>query len=160
VRVFDLDPGRRARLEADPRLTVLPGEDGWAVAEAHAPGPAGLLLLDPYDLLAEWPERLPAVLALAERTTVLLYLYNRAARGEKHFRRYRDFRNRLAQRRTAPRCLGRVPADGFLPRAHHELLLLPGPRLAASPRWRPLREELESVTAAVEAAVLAEGRFA
>jgi len=141
--LFDADAERRETFRDAGMFRVLSAGDGWDAARAAAPDGTGLLLLDPYDFLAEWRERLPLVVELAERTNVLVYVYNRAARGREAFRDYRDFRNALDDARGGrPKLFGRAAADGFLPTAHHEMLFLPCPRVAESPAFGALREAL------------------
>ena len=143
VAVFDADAERRETFRDAGIFRMLDAECGWDAARDAAPDGTGLILLDPYDFLAEWRERLPFVLRLAERTNVLVYVYNRAARSREAFRDYRDFRNALDDARGGLRkVLGRAAADGFLPTAHHEMLFLPCPRVAESSAFEALREAL------------------
>lgn len=158
--VFDADPGRRAGWAAVPGYRRLEGEGGWALLEGRSPDPDGVWLLDPYDFLADWRKCLPIAARQAESTTILLYIYNRSARSAEAFGDYRAFRAALEDARgSLPKRLGRVAADVFLPRAHHEMLLLPGRADAGRGDFGRLAEELEAGTAAVNAAVLRAGMF-
>ncbi len=158
IRVFDNDPERRQSLAECPNFTVLDGEDGWEIATRRAPGERGLVLIDPYDFLKEWQTRLEGVLALAEKTSVLVYIYNRSARGREEFRQYRDFRNALdSQRGEKPKLLGRVAADSFLPAAHHEMLFLPGPACYEHDESDSLIEALAAVTVKLDRVIRAGG---
>lgn len=152
--VNDADPERGAAWAARDDVTLLEADDGWAALDAKPPGAGAFLLVDPYDWLAEWRERLPAVLRAAERWTVLLYLYNRSPRGPERLRAYRDFRNALDDAwRGGPRLLGRVGADAFLPRAYHEMLLLPAPAVADAPEAGDLLDTLDAATRRVTGAL-------
>lgn len=133
VDVFDADAGRRdnwSAMSAEwPPLSgaaVLEGDSGWELLRGREPAPNAVWLVDPYDFLAEWRDFLPLVLEKARAVTLLLYLYNRSAKGDAQFRNYRDFKNALADGRSPrPKRLGRVAADVFLPNSHHEMLFLP-----------------------------------
>ncbi|MFW5857364.1 MAG: hypothetical protein ACOCX4_05750 [Planctomycetota bacterium] len=152
-RVFDAHAERAASFDGDPRFERIAARDGYAAAVAHAPPPNGLLLIDPYDFLGEWAEQIDTILRAARTTSVLLYLYNRSARGAKYLRAYRDFRNALERGRgEAPYCIGRTPADGFLPSAHHEIVFLPGPGVLDGPAGARLCTALRTAAAATEAA--------
>jgi hypothetical protein len=155
LRVFDADPARRAALADAGRFTVMDLADGWDALAAQMPaGPGGLLVLDPYDFMSDWRQHLARLAAAARRAAVLAYVYNRAARGEAHAQEYRAFRNALEEHLAgAPRLLGRVAADAFLPRAHHEMLLLPGPALSAPAVLDALAERLTAVTCRLAAVI-------
>ncbi len=155
LTVCDKDPARLETFRADSRFTVVPG-DGWALAREIEPVPFGFVVLDPYDYLEEWEERAPASLGLSLEATTLLYVFNRSAQGRERFRAYRDFRNTLTEaRKGIPGVLGRAPADGFLPAAHHELFFLPSERAAQDGGTEALLQELEAAAAAVARAVRA-----
>lgn len=125
--VYDIDAARRRAWLDRPGVTIMDGESGWTLLADHAPDPDGVWLVDPYDFLADWRTWLPVVAAQSRTTTTLLYLYNRSARAEETFREYRAFKNALADLLDDVPCrLGRAAADAFLPRAHHEIWLLPG----------------------------------
>lgn len=147
VEVFDADFGRRKRWEKAHGVAVAAGESGWDILSARADDPEAVWLVDPYDFLAEWRDRLPLIMDRARRTTILVYVYNRAARNVEAFREYRAFRNALEDSRgDAPKRVGRVAADVFLPRAHHELLFLPGEEDCRRAGFDELLSELERRT--------------
>ncbi len=157
LTVFDADAKRYGQWLERGRFQVCKGSDGYQALRDLAAGdePQGrLILVDPYDFLADWRAEFDAVLEASERNTVLLYLYNRSARGPEQLREYRDFRNALEDARAhLSGLLGRVPADAFLPRAHHEMLFLPGPHVREHADFerlmRTLAEEARRVAAAV-----------
>lgn len=147
VQVYDRDPTRRQQWAAVEGATVLTGEDGYDIAHNALPPPEGLLLLDPYDFLSVWERELPRLIAWRQRTTVLLYLYNRAGRSREQLRAYRAFRNALDRQCEAQiYLLGRLPADSFLPDTHHEMLLLPAPSIAQNEAFGQLRLNLNRDT--------------
>jgi hypothetical protein len=160
LRVFDADGDRRSALAADPRFTLLDLRDGWdAAGDRDDAGAAHLLFLDPYDFLAEWRRRLPPILEHADHHPVLTYVYNRSARGGAHAEEYRAFRAELARGwGQRPRLCGRVAADGFLPLAHHEMLLLAGSTVAERLGWTGLVAGLSAITDTVADAVERSGR--
>ena len=135
VAVFDADVERRLALAADGRFGMLEHHDGYdALAGAFDLGPAGLALVDPYDLLADWRRALPALAARGRTATALVYVHNRSGRGREALREYRAFRAALAEARAgAPLLVGRIPADPFLPTAWHEMIWLPGERAREAP---------------------------
>lgn len=125
--VYDADPLRRETWREQDGVTVLEGESGWDLLRLQAPAPDAVWLVDPYDILAEWRDNLPTLLDKAATVTTLVYIYNRSAGSPEVFKEYRAFRNAVADARAgAPFQWGRAASDGFLPRAHHEMLLLPG----------------------------------
>ncbi|MCC8190234.1 MAG: hypothetical protein LIP77_06295 [Planctomycetes bacterium] len=143
VEVFDADPERRARWRQVPGVTVLDGTSGWEILARREPDPDGLWLVDPYDFLAEWRQHLDHLMATTRTCSVLLYLYNRSARSAEAFRDYRAFRSALDEAcGERPKWLGRVAADAFLPRSHHEVLFLPGESDRAREDLAALGEEL------------------
>jgi hypothetical protein len=157
LEVFDLDPERREAWAQLPSATVLPARSGLAALHGvpqRKPPPA-LVLVDPYDFLAEWKDLLPAAAAAAQVATVLVYVYNRAPRSAGHWNEYRRFRDRLtAARRGAGFLLGRAPSDARLPRAYHEVLLLGRAEFLARARG-----ELEAATRALARMLAEEGAF-
>ena len=160
VEVFDIDPDRLGSWEGMAGCRRLEAESGWALLENHPPDSDGVWLLDHYDFLADWRKRLPMAVRQAEATTILLYLYNRSAGNAEAFNDYRMFRRALENAwETRPKRVGRVAADGFLPHAHHEMLLLPGGNDAEKAGFNQLLEELETATAAVNEALERTGRF-
>lgn len=152
LEIWDADPGRRDNWRGIDGVSVPEGESGWQLLEARLSDPDGVWLLDPYDFLAEWRDWLPLVVEKANDTSVLLYLYNRSGKNAEAFAGYRAFRNALDDLRgELPKRLGRVAADGFLPRSHHEMLFLPGAGDRRNGGLERLFDELERVTAAVNA---------
>lgn len=95
-----------------------------------------LLLFDPYDFFERWPEWNELVLQAAQERDVILYLYNKSPRGVSQFRQYQALRERWKDR---PLQVGRVPADGLLPRAWHEVWLT-GPNAAKPELVQKLRQ--------------------
>lgn len=127
IEVFDADFGRRQRWSAESEVAVPEAASGWDVLAGRDPDTDGVWLVDPYDFLSEWRQWLPMLLDKASQTTVLLYVYNRSAKNTEAFREYRAFRNALEDLRgDAPKRIGRIAADPFLPRSHHEMVFLPG----------------------------------
>ncbi len=158
--VFDADPDRRRSWGGVPGIGTLEGDSAWSLLENRESDPDGVWLLDPYDFLADWRANLPLVLRRAGETTILLYIYNRSARGAEFFNDYRAFRNALEDGRAGePRILGRVAADAFLPRAHHEMLLLPGPADAGAEGFGAFAEELGTETGRLGAVLERAGMF-
>lgn len=144
MTVFDADPGRRAGWTEAPDVTVLSGACAWDLAAERQPDPGSVWLIDPYNFMGEWRARLPLIIDKAESVTVLLYIYNRSAGSSEAFADYRAFRNALEDaRKGLPMRLGRVASDGFLPRAHHEMLFLPGRADAGHAEFGQLLRELE-----------------
>lgn len=152
VEVWDADPGRRANWLANDSVAVADGADGWELLQTKPADPEGVWLIDPYDFVAEWRERLPVVLERAQTTTTLLYLYNRSGRGEAQFRLYRAFRNALEDMRgELPKRIGRVAADAFLPQCYHEMIFLPGAADCRDPGCEPLLTRLAEIAGTVNA---------
>lgn len=145
--VYDTDPARLERWRGLAGAQTLSLASGWEFfPQAQALPASGLLLLDPYDFLAEWREHAEAFFAAAAATTTLVYVYNRSARGKERLRDYREFRRALERVGAGETVVGRVPADGFLPDAHHEMLLLAPERIARRAGFEALRKKLESCT--------------
>lgn len=154
AELFDADAGRRERWRHVAGATVLDGESGLWLLENRRPDTQALWLLDPYDLLAEWRDALPLIVAKARVSSTLVYIYNRAGRSPEAFREYRAFRNALDDLcGQAPKCLGRVAADAFLPRTHHEMLFIPGQADAEAAEYPALERELAAVSAICAAAL-------
>ena len=131
---------------------VRTGEEAIESVRARRPD---LVLLDPYDFLAEWEELLPRALALAERSVVLAYIYNRAPRSAGYWNEYQRLRNALASGREGEGyVLGRIPTDAVLPRAYHEVLLLGGRQLVDV-----VRETLRGLTRALARSLADTGAF-
>ncbi len=143
-RIFDLDPGSCAEWAKVPGIELMALDSGWNIEEQMLPDSAGLVLIDPYDLLAQWREYLASLVEMARQTTVLIYVYNRAIKSPERMRDYRNFRNALAGlRQDLPVIVGRAPADSFLPTAHHEMVLLPAQALAGQAASERLYDRLE-----------------
>ncbi len=143
AEVWDADAERR---EAWKKAGVPVAEgvaSGWDVVLRAKPDPDAVLLIDPYDFLAEYQERLECVVAASEGVTTLVYVYNRSGRSKEAFAGYRRFRGMLDDR-TAGRekRIGRAAADVFLPDAHHEMLFLPCAADAEHPGFPDLLEKL------------------
>jgi len=154
IEVFDQNQERRESWSTEARVSLLTGESGWKLLADRQPAPNALWLVDPYDVLAEWRNVLSMLVAKAESTTILLYIYNRSAKSRELFADYRNFRNALDDLRgDIPKRLGRVAADGFLPHAHHEMLLLPCRRDAENVRFPALSEELSKATVSLNVAL-------
>lgn len=145
----------------DPGANPTPTRDAASPSPALSPdGGCGtpFLLLDPYDVLADWGGVLPRILAAAVGVTVLLYVYNRSGRGGEAFRRYRAFR-RAVEAGGRPCCVGRVPSDGFLPTTHHEMILFPSDAFAASGSYAPLQAKLHTRAHALADVIAAQATF-
>ena len=150
LRVFDAEEERRNLYLGDAMIEVLDLFEGWAALTGSLPGPRGLVLVDPYDFLREWREQLEVVVAAAEETTLLVYIYNRSARDARLLREYRDFRNRLDDLRgDRSKLLCRIAADAFLPTAHHEMLFLPSPAVEADSGFEKLCSALGSAALSI-----------
>lgn len=146
IEIWDADPGRRERWREVPGVVVPDSESGWSVLRDHPDDPDGVWLVDPYDFLAEWREYLPLVLARSLTATTLVYIYNRSAKSETAFKNYREFKNALEDNAgDRNKRLGRIEADVFLPRSHHEMLLLPSDDDAKRPDFPQLLAELEDL---------------
>lgn len=161
IFVSEGEPSRRAAWEHHSCFILLPeAECGWKACERVAKLPASLVLIDPYDFLSEWKERLDTVLAVAEVATVLLYSYNRAIRSPEKLREALDFIHAVeAGWGNRPKLWGRVPSDGFIPVAHHEMLLLPGPVLQKEEGLQLLLEELADLTYDLNARIRRSGEI-
>ena len=145
ISVFDADAERYKLWQEHNKFTLWESDSGWTVLEAANPEATGLLLIDPYDFLADWRRYLPRIIAKAEDTSILLYLYNRSARGRDEFREYRDFRNNLDDLRGfLPKRIARVQSDSFLPRSHHEMLFLPSHAVMQHREFDKLLQSLEN----------------
>lgn len=162
AEIYDADPERRETWRGLDGVAVLEGESGWDLLGRRKPDPDAVWLVDPYDVLAEWRDRLPGLLAKAAKATTLLYIYNRSAGSPGAFREYRAFRNAVADARgDLPHWWGRAASDGFLPRAHHEMLLLPGEadlRRGMDGLCAVLRERTMNLTAVINQAGAFDGQ--
>jgi len=164
LRVFDADPERRTlwdQLDSVELLVATSGEE--VLADAALDGVArgststDLVVVDPYDFFDRWGELLPSVLQLAERTPVLVYLYNKSPRGPGVLKQYRRLQRRLRER-PCPELvgvsIGRLPADPELPRAYHEMLLLAPVRV-----HERLDAEVRAATLRLARSVVEDGLF-
>lgn len=149
AEVWDADPGRRENWQlagvrlADAEGAAGPDASGWNLLRNHRADPDALWLLDPYDFLAEWRARLELVAEKSRSSSILLYVYNRSAKNNETFGDYRRFRGRLDDLRgDMPLRLGRVAADCFLPRSHHEMVFLPGEEDCRRPGFEQLLDRL------------------
>lgn len=159
AEVFDADADRRQSW-AGSGAVVLDGTDAWQLSMARPAVPGEIWLVDPYDFLADWRQNLHVLLDKARTVSIVLYVYNRSAGKKEAFADYRAFVNKLTDGRgSLPRCLGRVPSDGFLPRAHHEMLFLPGAADAARPGFAALVRSLDECTRLVADAVRRSAEF-
>ncbi len=126
VEVWDADAARREAWRSAGVGVAENAESGWDIVARTRPDPEGLLLVDPYDFLAGWRERLPLLAEKSEGVSVLLYLYNRSGKSREAFADYRRFRGGLDDLTEGrPKRVGRVAADSFLPDAWHEMIFLP-----------------------------------
>lgn len=154
LHVFDADAERRGNWRSLSAATVMEGESGWDLLSGRETGVGALWLVDPYDFLAEWRERLGMVVDKSAESSVLLYVYNRSARSDKAFGEYRAFRRALEDRLGGrPMRLGRVAADAFLPRSHHEVVFLPCAGDADDRRFGRLLSGLEEGAAELASAL-------
>lgn len=144
VEIWDADAERRGSWQQTAGVTVAENVDsGWDRIARTEADPQGLLLVDPYDFLAEWRERLPLLAEKSAGTSVLLYLYNRSGRSRETFADYRRFRGRLDDLTEGrAKRVGRVAADSFLPDAWHEMIFLPCASDADAPGFEALLDSL------------------
>ncbi len=166
VTVCDLDEERQESYRHQTGIAVYEPDDAWVVLSdvtkqhntdgirsavcACLSAETGLLILDPFDVLAVWREVMPVIISAAKKTTVLLYVYNRSAKNEERLRDYRAFCSSMEKELGGISCMrGRIAADGFLPKAHHELWLM-GDGVA---KQTELAATLEAVTMKLEDAL-------
>jgi hypothetical protein len=158
LRVFDLDPERRARWAQVPGATTLAVGDGADALRAQDAPTPDLVLVDPYDLFdAGGPLLEPALSLAAKGAPVLFYLYNKAPRSPGHMEQYASLRRQLERRLPSGvggPLVGRVPADALLPRAYHEVLLV-----GSGPLLDQLRAPLAEATHALAREVAGPGEF-
>ena len=110
-----------------------------------------LLLFDPYDFFESWPRWVSALQQWSQGSDVMIYLYNKSPRGVGQFRNYQALRQTF---QALQPWVGRVAADGLLPRAWHEVWLV-GPRAAGE----SLRSKLHRLTLELHHHVLSPGAF-
>lgn len=138
--IFDRDADRRAAWRGVPGARVVDAASGWELVDPGRAGKPDLVLVDPYDAARD-PEAPGAFSGLARLREagahLLLYMFNRAPRGASELAAYRRFREELERALGEPWLLGRVPSDGLLPRAWHEVALFEGVGARG-----PLNEEL------------------
>ncbi|MDR3210462.1 MAG: hypothetical protein LBU79_00910 [Planctomycetota bacterium] len=145
-QVYDQEAGRRDEWRSQAGFSLVEVADGWEWL-AQTPTGKGFWLVDPYDFLAVWEEWLPSLLTLAKHATVQLYVYNRSAGGGAQLANYRRFRAALEEGRDGLGYLrGRLASDAFLPRAHHEVFLLPAPGVVEAAADRVLAGRLAEAT--------------
>lgn len=143
AEVWDADSGRRDAWRDAGVPVVENAASGWEIVARAEPDPDGVLLVDPYDFLAEWREQLPLVAEKSGTVTTLLYLYNRSGKSGEAFADYRRFRGRLDDLLgDAPKRIGRVAADSFLPDSYHEMIFLPSAADAAGDGFDALLDRL------------------
>ena len=160
MTIFDADPERLESWSAIDGATCAGVASGWELLETAVPGSDALWLVDPYDFIAEWRERLPLLEKIAGKATLFVYIYNRAARGPEAFAEYRAFRNALDDSAAfAGKRIGRVASDAFLPRAHHEVLFLPSRGIAEDRSYSSLVSRLEEAVTELGQAVFRAGAF-
>jgi len=154
VEVWDADPGRRENWSREAGFALLEGESGWQLLERHQGDIDAVWLIDPYDFLAEWRDRLQLVADKSRATTLLLYVYNRSAKNDKTFREYRACKNALEDiRGDLPKRVGRAAGDVFLPTSHHEMWFLPSEADCAAPGLDSLFERLADTALRLENAM-------
>ncbi len=155
IMVFDTHLPRQEALAACGRFSLLQGaHDGWEFVRGSMIRETSLVLIDPYDFLQDWRARLEPVLRLARASSVMLYIYNRSARGRERLRDYRDFINALdAGLGSREKYLARVPGDAFLPTAHHEMLFIPGDGVAGASGFTDLVDDLGRCAMRIAAAI-------
>lgn len=155
LKVYDKDERRRLLLAESERFLVVGAGCGYellASAEPH-----GLVLVDPYDFLAEWHEMLPRVLGTAQRSPLLLYVYNRAGRSRAQMQEYRRFRGALRKEGQSA-WWGRVAADPFLPDCWHEMFFFPA-ALSHTFERENLAASLQTATLRINEALYRAGIF-
>jgi hypothetical protein len=156
LAVFDLDENFRAAWKEHAGTRVLAAssaEEAFEKGLAEDP-PPDLVLLDPYDFMARWKAWLPRVALAARRTTVLVYVYNRAPRSAGFWNQYRRFRGQLEDVPDLGFLVGRAPSDPVLPRAFHEMYLFGPARVLAK-----VSDELAQATRALARNLAEAGAF-
>jgi len=161
LHAFDLDEVRRAHWHSITQACVLDLASAEELLPRLRPPEAhfDLVLWDPYDFFDHWGAALEALVKLAERAPVLIYLYNKAPQGAGHLHQYQLMRKHLAAGvQTASTSLaflvGRLPSDAILPRAWHEVILVGGKATVAA-----LRGELAEITQRFAAQLSGAGAF-
>ncbi len=160
--VFEADEVRRDAWRSVPGCRVAGVDDGWRLLEADELADRDLVLVDPFDLdrTDRYRPALPHLARLSEAgVPLLLYLFNRSPRGPGNLREYRRLRERLGEALgREPDAVGRVPTDGLLPRAWHEVLLVSA-RGAAVPIEAAQVETLRQATETLAWRILRPGCF-
>ncbi len=132
ITLYEKDPGRLEQWRNVPGIDFFPVESGWDALAGVPAKTTELNMVDPYDILAEWREIFPSLSGKFGKTTLMIYLYNKSAQNKEAFDNYRAFRNAVVDTTQGLNvCFGRVSSDPFLPRAHHEMWLVPETGLAA-----------------------------
>lgn len=124
--VFDLDERRRQLWSKIDNARLIPVRSGEEALEQKG-RLVDLVLVDPYDFFDHWGRLLPEIWPIAHHTPVLVYFYNKSPRGHGHLDQYKRLHSTLraaAQEEKLGACGGRLPADGVLPRAYHEMVLV------------------------------------
>lgn len=122
--IAEVDPARRATWDGQAEPSEKPALDLLNQASKRFQ----LIHWDPYDFFEQWSHALPRLSDAGHKIPVLIYVYNKAPRGVGQMRNYQQMRERI----QGSALFGRVPADGFLPRAFHEMILLAPPALLES----------------------------
>lgn len=160
AEVWDADPQRREAWRAAGVRVTENAESGWDIVARMHPDPEGLLLVDPYDFLAEWRERTPLLAEKSKSVSTLLYLYNRSGKSKEVFADYRRFRGCLDDcAEGRPKRIGRVAADSFLPDAWHEMIFLPSAADAERPGFEALLAALGDCAEELHEAQMRSGVF-
>jgi hypothetical protein len=147
ITLYEKDPIRMEQWQDVPAVKYFHVDSGWEALSGVIPRAADINMVDPYDILAEWREILPCLNGKFGKTTLLIYVYNKSALNKEAFDNYRAFRNAVVDATQGlATCFGRIASDPFLPRAHHEMWLLPEKGLADSKEYVPLTERLAEKT--------------
>ena len=149
--VFDVDSEALESWRGREHVRLVDARDGYEALKGPEAREADLVLVDPYDFFDSWSSARDTVFELARERPLLLYLYNKAARGGGYLRNYRALRRAFAESLLAAApatagLLGRAPADAILPRAYHEVLLLAPSDTVASVRETLTRRTRELAT--------------
>lgn len=147
IKLYEKDPVRLEQWQSVPGVDFFHVDSGWEALSGVTPKTADINMVDPYDILAEWREIFPCFEGRFGKTTLLIYLYNKSALYREAFDNYRAFRNAVEDATGGlASCFGRIGSDPFLPRAHHEMWLLPERGLAESKEFMLLTERLAEKT--------------
>ncbi len=122
VNIYDQDHLRCS--EWGPLANNLDLSDGWDFLPLTHNHDYGLLLIDPYDLLADWRGVFEKLVETVKNCPTIMYVYNRSGRSRERLRDYRLFINHLRDREVEA-VFGRVSADSFIPDCWHEMFFFP-----------------------------------